>query len=232
MGLFQRHLNENKEAKNIMNYIQLLEKLHAARPGIDLYFEIGCRQGRSLNLSRAKNSVGVDPAFNITWPISSPCRIFKMTSDDFFERQAAHVLKQPIDIAFIDGMHLSEFALRDFMNVERFCSKDSWVVIDDVLPYRADIASRTRNTQEWTGDVYKVTSVLKRYRPDLEIAVFDVEIKGLMLVRGLNPSSTVLADHYEEIEKELLLHDDPVLSVEEIREIAQPVPPETFGVAA
>lgn len=214
-----------------MNYIQLLERFHAVRPDIGLYFEIGCRQGRSLTISRAQSSIGVDPSFNITWPITSPCRLFKMTSDDFFEKWATKVLDRPIDMAFIDGMHHSEFVLRDFINVERYCNTDSWIVIDDILPCRPEIASRTRNTDEWTGDVYKITEILKRYRPDLEITVFDVEVKGLMLVRGLNPSCTILADSYTEIEQDLLTFDNPVLSTFDMRKIAQPVPPETFDIA-
>ena len=45
-----------------------------------------------------------------------------MTSDDFF---ASHDLAQvlggrPVDLAYIDGMHQFEFALRDFMNLERY----------------------------------------------------------------------------------------------------------------
>lgn len=213
-----------------MNYIQLLERIHAARPEMDVYFEIGCRQGRSLTISKARNSIGVDPAFNITWPLASPTQLFKMTSDQFFNEHADKALSRPIDLAFIDGMHLSEFALRDFMNVERYCSPGSWIVIDDILPYKSDIASRTRNTQEWTGDVYKLTEILKVYRPDLKITVYDVEIKGLMLVSGLNPASTILDEHYEEIEREFIAVDDPVLSVSDMREIAQPVPPEAFSL--
>ena len=27
-----------------------------------------------------------------------------------------------LDLVFIDGMHLFEYALRDFMNVERYCA--------------------------------------------------------------------------------------------------------------
>jgi len=211
-----------------MNYLQLLEKIHAARPDIALYFEIGCRQGRSLSISRASLSIGVDPAFNITWPISSPSRLFKMTSDDFFQNHAVKTLDAPIDIAFVDGMHLSEFALRDFINVERYCTKDSWIIIDDVLPYRPEIASRTRNTQEWTGDIYKLTALFKKYRPDLKITTFDVEVKGLMLVSGLDPNNKVLSENYVEIESELILHDQPLISVADMRKIANPVSPEIF----
>jgi hypothetical protein len=215
-----------------MNYLQLLERIHTARAGMDLHFGIGARQGRSLNISRAKQSIAVDPEFNLVWPILSPTRIFKMTSDAFFDKHAPEVLNLPIDLAFIDGMHLSEFALRDFMNVERFCTPDSWIVLDDVLPHSPEIASRTRRSSEWTGDIYKLTDVFRRYRPDLSVTVFDVDVKGLMLVRGVDPRNRVLWDHYDEIERDLMSVDDPVVSVAQMRDLAQPWPPESFGAAA
>ena len=37
-------------------------------------------------------------------------------------------------VAFIDGMHLAEYALRDVINTERYCHAASVIVVDDVLP--------------------------------------------------------------------------------------------------
>lgn len=210
----------------------MLERIHRARGSIGLYFEIGVRQGRSLSLSRADTSIGVDPDFNLTWPFSSPTRLFKTTSDAFFAQYAPTVLTRPIDLAFIDGMHLAEFALRDFINVERHCTRDSWVIIDDVLPCAAEIASRTRTTSAWTGDVYKITSVLRAYRPDLSVTVFDVDTKGLMLIRNLDPDSSVLADNLARLEADFMAVDAPILTVQQIRDIAAPVAPEEFGTAS
>jgi len=41
--------------------------------------------------------------------------------------------------------------------------------------------------------------LLKEYRPDLGISVVDVPPTGLGVLTGMNPGSTVLADHYAEI---------------------------------
>ncbi len=211
-----------------MNYLQTLRRIHRQRRDIGLYFEIGCRQGRSLSTSRARSSIAVDPDFRIVFPLVSPTRLFRMTSDEFFATEAQHALHRPIDLAFIDGMHLSEFALRDFMNVEKHAHPEAWVLFDDVLPADLAYASRTRKTARWTGDIYKLVGVLRRYRPDLEVIVLDVEMKGLMLVRGLDPHDTVLRDAYADIEAELMRDDDPVLTLAQIRDLAAPVPPETI----
>src|SRR5680860_1467966 len=83
------------------------------------YLEIGVSDGRSLALSRVP-SIGVDPAFKVTAPIACDVRLVRATSDEFFDSSdpAAHFGGTPIDLAFIDGLHLAEFAYRDFMNVE------------------------------------------------------------------------------------------------------------------
>ena len=51
-----------------------------------------------------------------------------------------------LDLAFIDGMHLFEYALRDFINVERFADWSSVIVFDDMLPRNVDEAARDRHT--------------------------------------------------------------------------------------
>ena len=51
----------------------------------------------------------------------------------------------PVDLALIDGMHHFEYALRDFMNLERLCAPQSTILIDDCFPARpADRAARAR----------------------------------------------------------------------------------------
>ena len=56
--------------------------------------------------------------------------------------------------------------------------------------------------------VFKVTTVFERYRPDLTTVLLDTEPTGLLVVLGLDPESTVLADHYDEIVAEYAT-DDP-----------------------
>lgn len=104
-----------------------------------------------------------------------------------------------IDLAFIDGMHLFEFALRDFMNIERLARWTTVVVFDDVLPRNVDEAARDRHTGDWAGDVYKVTEVLERHRPDLVVVPVDTEPTGVLVVFGANPADRILADRYQQI---------------------------------
>src|SRR5215207_6638508 len=121
---------------------ELLQGLHEkTRPRT--YLEIGIRTGRSMVLSRTR-SIGVDPSFNIDRPIHCDVQLVRATSDEFFagDEPLAHFDGLPVDLAFIDGMHLSDFALRDFINIEPFMAETGVVVIDDVLPRNGVEAAR------------------------------------------------------------------------------------------
>lgn len=172
------------------------------------YFEIGVRFGDSLALSRTR-TIGVDPAYRIRAELNCEVRTFAETSDDFFARPDAfdHFGDAPIDLAFIDGMHLSEYALRDFINVERHCAKGSVVVFDDVLPRNHLEGYRMRRTRSWAGDVYKVLDVLRRLRPDLVLVPLNTKPTGTLIVTNLDPSSTVLEDAWPTLVDELTAHD-------------------------
>jgi hypothetical protein len=63
-------------------------------------------------------------------------QLVRATSDDFFDRAdaLAHFGGTPVDLAFIDGMHLSEFALRDFVHTAPHMGTAGVVVFDDMLP--------------------------------------------------------------------------------------------------
>jgi hypothetical protein len=176
------------------------------------YFEVGCNTGASLAYARGR-VIGVDPSFAVmgnAFAGKSACHFFQMTSDAFFrDHDPQAILGAPIDLAFLDGMHLYEFALRDFMNTERSCRKNSIIMLHDCLPVDATITTREDDVELrrqvstkptwWTGDVWKLMVILQRYRPDLTIVVLDAAPTGLVMVTNLNPDSRVLGDSYAQI---------------------------------
>lgn len=172
------------------------------------YLEIGIRNGRGLALSSTR-TIGVDPAYSIKAELACDVRLVRATSDDFFARPDAMSWfpDGTADLSFIDGMHLFEFAFRDFINAERASTPASVIVLDDMLPRAQSEAARDRHTMSWTGDVYKVALVLTRFRPDLVVVPLDTFPTGLVLVAGLDPRSTVLSDHYDEIVTEYTTPD-------------------------
>jgi hypothetical protein len=124
---------------------------------------------------------------------------FNETSDDFFRFDADRALDAGVDLAFIDGLHLFENSLRDFMNVERHAGPATVVVIDDVLPNHPVQALRERQSFVWCGDVWKLADCLERYRPELHLLLLDTDPSGLLLVAGLDQSNRVLWDGYDDI---------------------------------
>lgn len=176
------------------------------------YFEIGVRDGMSLTHSRAV-SVAVDPAFAIDREVRCDVHLVRTTSDEFFARAHpfAHLPQPVVDLAFIDGMHLAEYALRDLVNTERWCRPGSVIVIDDMLPRSADEAGRGRaGTAErgaWAGDVYKLTDSLRDLRPDLVVLEVDTEPTGTVVVLVPNSVSRVLLRAYDRLVREYVVPD-------------------------
>lgn len=185
-------------------YYPVLGRVHAAiRP--DTYLEIGVNKGDSLALAAGcVVAVGIDPEPTLKAPLAANARVFELSSDDFFATHdvRAELGGRDLDMAFIDGLHLFEHAVRDFANVERCSTPRTLAVLHDCLPIDGATASRKRTTRTWTGDVWKTALVLLRYRPDLRLTVIDVPPSGLVLVEGLDPSSRVLDDRAEEIAAE------------------------------
>ncbi len=187
---------------------QLLSGLHETlQPRT--YLEVGVFTGLSLALSRCP-SIGVDPEFHVEKEICCDVQLVRTTSDDFFAREnpLEHFHGQPVDLAFIDGMHLSEFALRDFINAERLMAPAGVVVFDDVLPRNALEAARRRKTRYWAGDVYKAVEVIQRLREDVVVLHVNTSPTGTAVIVGLDPTSTVLAEHFDE-ELAYLTRADP-----------------------
>lgn len=191
------NFNNKERIFGIQNKNEVLEHLHKQlKP--QFYLEIGVQSGRSLQLAQCP-SLGIDPAPQISVELSEHARVLRMTSDEFFEKYAEQELNTPPNLIFIDGMHLFEYALRDFINVERIAAPNAIVIIDDVLPCHPDQAKRARETQNWTGDVWKVYETLKNYRPDLHLQLLNVAPTGFLLVAGLDSKNSLLSERYDEI---------------------------------
>lgn len=177
---------------------ELLARLHELLTP-RTYLEVGVRNGDSLTLSRADHSIGIDPQFMIWAELHGHVDLARMKSDDFFddEERTGVLAGNPVDLTFIDGMHLSEFSLRDFINIEKYMSPTGIAVFDDMLPRNALEAARNRKTQSWAGDVYKVTQILLEHRPDLVVIPINTAPTGTIIVIGVDPHSTVLAERFE-----------------------------------
>lgn len=177
-----------------LRYLRMLRRLHAMlKP--DWYFEIGTHTGRSLALARC-NFVAVDPEFRIEHPVVNglgrQMHLFQTTSDAFFASGFPQRNGLQFDLAFLDGMHLFEFLLRDFMNTERVMAPGGTIVLHDCCPTTLSMASRERPPGPWTGDVWKALLILLEYRPDLDIQVAAAAPTGLVIIGNLDPQSRVL----------------------------------------
>lgn len=174
------------------------------------YVEIGVFEGASLRLaSTARAVIGIDPEPRIERALEPHMRVFATTSDHFF---ATHDLRSElgqasVDLAFIDGMHQFEFALRDFANLERACSTDSVILIHDGYPLDEESARREPRGPGWCGDVWRLVVLLKKYRKDLLIHTIGTAPTGLTVIQNLDPTSTFLLDNREQLYKEFLALD-------------------------
>jgi hypothetical protein len=192
-----------------VNRRQLLRALHdlvAPRT----YLETGVNRGASLTLSRVP-SIGIDPEFNVVAELQADIHLARTTSDEFFARRRplAHLPIPIVDLAFVDGMHLAEYALRDVLAIERFTLPTSVVVIDDMLPRTVEMANRKRTTLAWTGDVYKVAEALRRLRPDLLVLEVDTSPTGTCVVLFPDARRGGMLQEYDEWVANEAVRPDP-----------------------
>jgi hypothetical protein len=186
-----------------LDYRDFLDALHQ-QLRFDWYLEIGSQTGRSLAKSRSP-SVAVDPEFKITQDIAgnkAQLHLFQETSDEFFAAGRLKNLKIKPNFSFLDGMHLFEFLLRDFMNTEAAGTSGSVVAMNACCPFGPGMTSRDINNLPrgpWTGDVWKLIPILQEYRPDLTLKVFDCAPCGFVLVSGLDPKNRILRRNYDRI---------------------------------
>ena len=159
-----------------------------------LYLEIGVDEGVSLACATGP-AIGVDPRPELQLSVALPstARIVASSSDAFFADHASQLLQPAPELAFIDGMHLFEFALRDLIHTEQHMAPWGLVVIDDIYPCHPAQARRRRRTGSWTGDVWKLLPLLREHRPDLTLLCLNAHTTGLLLIAGLDAANSQLA---------------------------------------
>ena len=214
--LFQKHMQMAGAALPGPYYTEVMKSLHA-RLKPRTYLETGVASGKTIALAAPEtHAVGVDPQPKIAVPLGPNVTIVPATSDDFFARPelTAALGGRPIDFAFIDGMHHFEYALRDFIGIERLADPRAVVLLHDCYPLDRLTAERERRSVFWSGDCWRTVLALKKYRPDLAISTIATAPTGLVLVRRLDPASRVLSERLDSIVQEFLAVDYGVLDAD------------------
>lgn len=183
------------------HYVGVLHQIHAAHV-FDWYLEVGCRTGRSFAPIRSR-TVAVDPFFRLAEGVMGAKRelhLFQSTSDDFFASEVSARLGARFGFAFLDGMHLFEYLLRDLIATERLLAPGGVIALHDCYPF--SLAMTTREMKDapegaWTGDVWKLLPILADLRPDLRVTVLDCAPTGLVMIEGGDPANRVLAEAYD-----------------------------------
>ena len=145
----------------------------------DKYLEIGVEYGECFNETHFINKVGVDPD-----PKFSPKgdqKLFLLTSDDFFKQHITLMSNDTknvnpfFDVIFIDGMHQTEYVLRDINNSMQVLNSNGVIFVDDILPFNYNEQLKIpikhyyengvlKYGENWTGDVWKVIyHLIKKY---------------------------------------------------------------------
>lgn len=194
---FPLGLPEEEELRGDGDKHDMLKKIHMLLQPTN-YLEIGVQTGKSLALASCP-SIGVDPMPQIRTALGPSTQVIRTTSDDFFKSHADQMIKAPLDLVFIDGMHLFEYALRDFINTEKYSEAHTVVVIDDIFPVHPAQAERDRRTRTWTGDVWKLLVTLRQHRPDLRLLLLDAFPTGLLCISELNKNDHKLQLLYDKI---------------------------------
>ena len=133
-------------------------------------------------------------------------------------------------MGFIDGLHLYEQSLRDFINLERYCGPRSVILFHDTLPLDEPTQRRTRDTHFHTGDVWKTVLCLKHYRRDLDVLTIAAAWTGLTVVTGLDPTARGLSDRYEEAVSRFL--DTPFSDIQDRMDSALNMVPDDWNIVA
>jgi len=130
--------------------------------------------------------------------------MFQETSDSFFENIHTRLSSFKCQVAFIDGMHLFECALRDFINLTKISSDKALFLFHDPIPWTFKMATRDNSklapNEAWTGDIWKLVHIFIEAGLKDSISLLSSAPSGLLAV--LNPGKEKVIElekNYDEI---------------------------------
>jgi glycosyltransferase involved in cell wall biosynthesis len=170
------------------NYSNRHEVINYISKPEDKYLEIGVETGYTFNNVHFTNKTGVDPS-----PTFNSVDLVIKTSDDFFENLQLDSL---FDIVFIDGMHQSEYVIKDINNSIKYLNDNGKILLDDVIPLNSDEQLKIpikhiyengvlKTMVPWTGDVWKVLfHILNYYRDNIDFSYFyNLNYRGVAVLQ-------------------------------------------------
>lgn len=184
------------------DYRHVLRFLHLAlRP--KLYVEIGVRDGGSLDLVQAgTRCVAIDPAPAIA-TLPPNVALVVSTSDNFFAHEPNRENCRGFDLAFIDGDHSFDQALRDFENLEALAKPTSIICLHDVIPMDARTATPKAETSFHTGDVWRLMATIVAERTDLVAFTVACPPSGLGIIGHLGEEMGVHSDLFRDVDVDM-----------------------------
>jgi len=102
------------------------------------YLEIGVATAKTFMAINAPRKIGVEPRKPNPDLVplidrASVCN-FQLKSDDFFATEPGLFAEQPIDVAFVDGLHDWQQAVRDVENCLDYLSDSGLIIMHDCSP--------------------------------------------------------------------------------------------------
>lgn len=186
------------------SYLDFLRALHTRR--FSGYLEIGTRTGSSLKYS-CSPSVAIDPFFQISDDVIGEkdfCLLVQQKSEDFFTSKLSKSFEFDCEVAFIDGMHLFEFALKDFFGAHKLSNTQCLFLFHDPLPWSIRMSTRDNSTigkqEAWVGDIWKLPFIFAEFGMKENIKLLTSGPSGLLAVFNVDHAKVaVLESAYDDV---------------------------------
>lgn len=203
------HNNHNKPKYNSI-FSKRSQVINLLTNKTNSYLEIGVEYGECFNETHFINKVAVDPDPKFI-PIIGD--LFNLTSDEYFKQYIIsddtsivsdncieNIIPPTFNAIFIDGMHQTEYFLRDINNSIKLLTTNGIIFIDDILPLNHNEQLKIPNKhyyengilkygENWTGDIWKVLyHILRNFKDHLEefTYFYNINFRGIAAFRIKN----------------------------------------------